>query len=120
VPTTRKIENMIGILLLLGTIISAGLVLGGGIVYLWQHGGDNLQSELLSSDNYSIHIRQIWGIALSSTPIGFIELGLIALVGTQILRVGLLVWFYAAIRDYAFTGICIFVLVILLYSFFWQ
>jgi len=118
--TTPKMERMIGALLLIGTAISAALVLFGGIMYLWQHGGENMQTELLVSDNYSINIRQIWHIALSLTPLGIIELGLIALVTTQILRVGMLVWFYAAIRDYRFTLISVFIFVTLLYSFLWR
>lgn len=117
---TAKIERAIGVLLLIGTTLSAVLVLSGGIMYLWQHGGENMQTELLVSDNYSVNIRQIWRIALSMTPLGMIEVGLIVLVATQILRVGLLVWFYTVIRDFRFTLISLFIFTILLYSFLWE
>jgi uncharacterized membrane protein len=116
-PTEHKIENIIGVLLLVGVSISGALVFCGGILYLWLHGADNMQTELLVSDNYSIHIRHFWNIAFSLEPIGIIELGLIALVTTQILRVGLLVWFYADIRDYKFMCISLFVFIVLIYSF---
>jgi len=117
---TDKIERAIGVLLLIGTTLSAALVLCGGMMYLWQHGGENMQTELLISDNYSVNIRQIWRIAISMTPLGIIEVGLIVLVATQILRVGLLVWFYTVMRDFRFTIISLFIFVILVYSFLWR
>lgn len=118
--TETKIERMIGVLLLLGTMTSALLVLVGGIWYLSLHGGEDMQTEMLASDAYSVKISQIWHILFALTPLSLIELGLIALVTTQLLRVALLVWFYANQRDYRFTGISLFILLTLLYSFIWQ
>lgn len=118
--STHKMEELIGLILLIGTLVSLILVLVGGTWFLMQHGGENLQAELIQSDTYQTTMKQIWLIALSFTPIGIIELGLLLLIFTQILRIALLVWFYAVIRDLGFMLISIFILLILIYSFIWR
>lgn len=112
----KKMEAAMGILLNVGTFFSALLVLCGGTAFLWHNPHLLLRTELLQN-NYQISIKHIWQNSAILSPLGIIEIGLLALVATQILRVGLLVWYYFTTRDYRFTVICAFVLIILLYSF---
>ena len=114
--STQKMQDVISMLLIIGMLISVMIVAIGGTLYLLQHGNENLQTELLTAESGYHSIQQIWQIAFSFTPIGIIELGLLTLVATQILRVALLTWFYAVIRDYWFTGFSFFILVVLIYS----
>lgn len=116
----RKIEDIIGLVLLFGITLSAITVLIGGTLFLLQHGNETLQSELGQILIYPTTSRELWLIALSFTPIGIIELGLLMLVVTQILRVALLAWYYISIRDYWFILCCVFILAMLIYSLFWR
>jgi uncharacterized membrane protein len=117
---TPSIEKKIGAVLLAGTLFSMAVVLIGGIWYLSQFGNDNVQFELLRSMPKSRSIDEIWRVALSFTPLGIVELGLLLLVATQLLRVAMLCVFYAIIGDYGFTSISCFVLLVLIYSFIWH
>jgi uncharacterized membrane protein len=112
----KKMQALISILLLIGIFISALLVIIGGTLYLVQYGHNNWQTELLQADTYQLSVIHLWETALSFTPVGMIELGLLSLVATQILRVALLCWFYTAQRDYWFMFFTFFILLVLIYS----
>lgn len=112
----RKIEAVMSTILAIGMIISVSLVLVGGIIYLLQHGSESISLFLMQPDDYSTDFNLILNNALSFSPFGIIELGLLILVATQIIRVGLLVWFYGVMRDYWFFFISFFVLAVLVCS----
>lgn len=116
----RNIENIIGLVLLFGIILSAITVLIGGILFLLQHGSESLQSELGYAFTFPTNSQQLWQMALSFTPIGIIELGLLMLVMTQILRVILLTGYFLALRDNWFILCSIFILLMLVYSLFFR
>lgn len=118
--SVEKMEENIAIVLLFGTLLSAFLVLVGGVIYLFQYGNDPMQSELVITNMTPTNIKSIWAFALSFSPLGIIELGLLLLVATQTLRVALLCGFYAAMRDYRFFFISAFILAVLIYSSFWR
>lgn len=118
--STKQMEDVMSLLLMIGMLLSAGLVLLGGSLYLIQHGTETLHTELLQVNNYHITVELIWKNALALTPLGIIELGLLVLIGTQVLRVALLVGFYAFTRDVWFTVISLFILITLLYSLIWR
>lgn len=115
------IQRTISLLMLLGILISATLVLIGGALYLQQYGYENLRVELLQTDIYQASvIEMLKEVFLSLSPLGIVELGLLSLVATQILRVGLLAIYYIYIKDYWFTLISTFILLMLIYSFLWR
>ena len=109
----NKIEKCIGLFLLTGILISASFVCIGGILFLIQHGSETIRTDILPSP---LSRQAMWQLAFSFSPLGMIELGLLLLVLTQLLRVALLCGFYAAIRDYWFTGISAFILLVMVYS----
>lgn len=115
--STKNMDRLISLILIIGTLISVLLVMLGGTLYLLQNGNESLRLELLQNTIYPRGMKSVWLTALSFSPLGMIELGLLLLVITQILRVGLLAWFYAYMRDYWFTSISVFILLMLLYSF---
>lgn len=112
---TRKIEKIMSVILSIGLMISVSLVMLGGGIYLFQHGHENIHFDVVNPV-YSTNPQLILENALYFSPFGIIQLGLLVLVVTQIARVGLLVWFYGAIRDYWFLFISLFVLVVLMFS----
>lgn len=118
--SVKKLQEIMGILLLIGISLSASLVCIGGLLFLWQHGGESIQTEWMQLSTAPINRSSIWQLAFSFTPLGMIELGLLLLVFTQIIRVALLCGFYAVIKDYWFTFISTFILCVLVYSFFWR
>lgn len=113
----RKIEEIIGVLLLIGIFISTALVLIGGTLFLWENGTENILAlPLINQTN----LTEVWQFAFTFTPLGIIELGLLSLVMVQVLRVALLCGFYVIIRDVWFTLISTFILCVLIYSIIWR
>jgi uncharacterized membrane protein len=108
VLSSKKMEELIGLILTMGTLVSALLVIIGGTWYLIQEGSQNWHTELMA-----VAVTE-FNLSFSATAI--IEVGLLSLVATQLLRVALLVWYYAVQRDYRFTFISFFVLLVLIYS----
>lgn len=117
---TKEMEKVMGLLLLIGTLTSLAIVIVGGGWYLAQFGSDDMQFELLQTDNNTHTIHDIWRMAFTFTPLGIIQLGLLLLVATQTFRVGLLCFYYARVKDYTFTLISTFILLVLVYCTFWR
>jgi len=118
--TTKETRNIVGWILTIGTLFSAGLVLIGGLLFLYQHGNDNARAVLLNPTIIFTSLKSIWQAAIIFSPLGIIALGVLALVLTQVVRVGLLIIYYLSIKDYWFTLICLFVFLTLIYGFFKQ
>ena len=116
---TSKIEDSIAIILLLGIIFSAALVLSGGLLYIIEQGMRPIDFTALQHATYKINVIHFFA-TFHFSALALIELGLLTLVIAQILRVALLVIAYALMKDYRFTYISLFVLIIMLYSFVWQ
>jgi len=100
----------IGSIMLIGALVSAVFALLGGVAYLMEHGNDIANYEkfnpLLS------HVKNYF------SPNGFIELGIFTLVFTQLLRVALVTWLFIKEKNWAFVIFSLFVLAILIASFY--
>lgn len=117
----KRIEEIIGIILIIGTLCTAALVILGGSIFLIQHGQENMQTELLNADHYAIPITTLLiQDTVAFSPMAIIELGLLLLVAIQVLRVLLLFLYYLVIRDVYFSLISLFILLMLVYSIFWR
>lgn len=115
--TDRSIEKMISVLLRLGVLIAGSVVLIGGIYYLVRHGGE--------TESYSVFhgaasedriVPQIVGSAISLRARSIIQLGLLLLIATPILRVAFSLAGFAMERDRVYVLITSIVLAVLLYS----
>jgi len=115
-PNTYTMQAMMGRILLIGLLISILFVSVGGTSYLYHHGLATVQHELIHLSPYLLNSKQMHFMALLSTPLGLVEVGLLLLVITQIVRIALLVGFYAVLRDGWFTFFSTFILLTLLYS----
>lgn len=116
--TVKQIQTKIGLILTVGTLLAAGMVIIGIILFLMQSGNQSIQDYLAHPTYNFTHLSNIWNMALALKPLGIIELGLIILILTQMLRVGLLVWFYIAVSDYYFTVFSLFTFIVMMFSFF--
>ncbi len=115
-----RLKNWVGLILQGGIISSIILVVIGGSMFLWEHGAESLESNLLAVTNYNIDILSIWNREHLFSALGLIELGLVVLVGAQVLRVALLCCYYTYARDVWFMIFSFFILAVILYSFIWQ
>lgn len=116
--THQQLKIGIAWILNVGIILSLGLVILGGLVLLYRHGGQPIDTMILQPAQITINPFLTWRAALALSPISLIELGLLALVGTQVLRILLLLIYYIVTRDIWFTVFSCFILLIMLTSFF--
>jgi len=115
--TDRSIENMISVVLRIGVLVSGFVVLIGGVYYLALHGGE-LESHHVFRGTASIDrlVPQIVQGAIGLRPRSVIQLGLLLLIATPILRVAFSLVGFAIERDRAYVIITSIVLAVLLYS----
>lgn len=104
----QRIESVISVVLIIGTLLSLLFVFSGGVMYLQQHGAETMQMEFA---NYKPQL-----FSLSFSAFNMINIGLAILVATQLLRVIMLVFFYLWQRNYYFTFISLFISIVLIYS----
>jgi uncharacterized membrane protein len=116
----QRLDALLGNLLRYGVLISAGVVLVGGILYLLQDG-----MEVVPKDKYKDFVGQpvfleslggIFNRAARGDSEGIIMLGIVLLIGTPIARVVFSVFAFEVQRDYLYVVVTLIVLVILLYS----
>lgn len=115
--TDHQVEQIVGNLLRGGVILSAGVVLLGGVLYLIRYG--------MNPPNYQVFrgeptdLRTLPGImtdALSLRRRGLIQFGLLLLIATPIVRVAFTAFAFARQRDHTYLIVTLIVLGVLIYS----
>lgn len=115
----ERLESIMGNLLRSGVLLAAAVVALGGILYLIAHHRDRVDYSQFRSE--PAQLKTVPGIvqqtaALQST--GIIQLGLLLLIATPILRVACAVFGFALERDLLYTFVSLIVLGVLFYSLF--
>ena len=113
----KRLETIIGYTLRLGVTAAAVLVLAGGVYYL-------AENAFAPADYHSFHpaaknALNLSGIVrntLAFNSLGIIQLGLLVLIATPIVRVILSVIAFALERDALYVAVTFIVLLVLLYS----
>ncbi len=114
-----RVDQAIGTLLRAGVILAATIVLAGGIWYLARFGW--LMPNYRSFRGEPAELRSVAGIArgaFAGKPHNLIQLGLLLLIATPIVRVGFSVFAFAVQRDRLYVWITLLVLAVLLASLF--
>lgn len=111
----QQFEKIIANLLRLGVSVAATVVLLSGICYLVGHGGEHTNYAVFHAAVYSFPGVEK-GIKAGDC-IAMIEFGLLLLIATPVLRVGVSLVEFLRERDYRFAALTLAVLVILLGSF---
>ena len=115
--TDHRVETIVGNLLRVGVILSALIILAGGVVFLARHGTEPANYRIFRGEPSDLrHVRGIVRTAVGLRGRGIIQVGLLLLIATPIARVAFSLFGFAEEKDrmyMAFTGI---VLIILLYS----
>jgi uncharacterized membrane protein len=115
--TEEGLDEKLGILLRTGVLISAVVVLGGGILYLI-HAGSGLPHYRVFRGEPA-DLRSVPGIlkdACSLRPAGLIQLGLLLLIATPVTRVAFSVLAFALKRDQTYVIVTLIVFALLVYS----
>lgn len=121
----RDMQQLIGNTLRAGVTAACLIACIGGLIYLVQHGGEPMKDyshfsydKALLPEGYEQYttLHGILAGVLSMSAVGWIQLGVIALLLTPIMRV-VLSWcdFYKQ-RDWLYVGITSAVLAVILYS----
>ncbi len=115
--TNQDVEILIGNLLRTGVALAATIVLIGGTIYLARHGLTVPRYDVFAGEPAELCTLQ--GIvkgALTLQGRGLIQLGLLLLIATPVVRVAVSVVAFAAQRDRLYVVITLAVLMVLLYS----
>jgi uncharacterized membrane protein len=118
--TDEQVEQILGNLLRAGVLLSALVVLAGGIVFLLRHGGaiPNWSTFQLKRTDGLRSPTEICHSAGQLGGRGLIQLGLLLLIGTPIARVIFSVFAFFRERDYIYVVFTLIVLGLLLFSLF--
>ncbi|MGH9559320.1 MAG: DUF1634 domain-containing protein [Bryobacteraceae bacterium] len=113
--TDKRLEIVVANLLRAGVLLSAAVVLTGGICYLGNHGREIADYRVFHPSAY----RDLSSVFRSATALdcgAMIELGLILLIATPIARVAFSLVAFAMQRDRTYVIVTAIVLAILLFS----
>lgn len=112
-----RLERTIGALLRAGVVLSATLVAAGGIIYLLRHGGEPPHFQTFAGEPSDL--RTITGIVAYAVAIrgrGIIQLGLLVLIATPVLRVAFSAVAFVLERDWLYVAVTSIVLAVLVFS----
>lgn len=116
----QRMDEWIGRLLQVGVMLSAALVLAGGILYLLRQPMPMDYRQFHGEPQELRSIRGIFADARALHGRGLIQLGLLVLIATPVARVFYSVAAFAAQRDWKYVVITLIVLGLLCYSLFGQ
>lgn len=115
----RRLERLIGFVLLVGVLLSAVTVLLGGVLFLWRHGSTPVHYRIFRGEPSDLRtLLGVWGDVMNGSGRGIIQVGLILLVAVQLVRVLLTGFLFLLSRDKAFVVITTIVLGLLTYALF--
>lgn len=108
-----------GLLLRVGVLVSASIVVLGAIIYLWHHGSDVPDYRSFRGEPRSLRdLPAILQSVIALKGRGIIQLGLLLLIATPVLRVAFAVYAFARQHDRLYIVISLVVLSVLLFSLF--
>jgi uncharacterized membrane protein len=110
----QQVEITISVLLRVGVTLAAAIAIVGGVLYLLHHGHDIPEYRIFRGE--PADLRQVPGVlhdVLALRGRGIIQLGILLLILTPVIRVAFSVFAFWQQRDRLYTIITLIVLVIL-------
>ncbi len=115
----RRFEQFIGNLLRVGVFLASTLVLIGGIFYLINHGGETVNYQFFRGEPTEFRSPpEVATSVLLGRRRGLIQLGLLLLIATPVIRVACSLLAFVRQQDYTYAIITLIVLLGLGYSLF--
>lgn len=115
----RSIETILGDLLRTGVIIAGSVVVIGAILFLVRHGSEIPSYHIFKPDRFNIFdFRDLYNGVITFRSVSIMELGILLLIATPVMRVIFSVFAFAYEKDYLYVVFTVIVLLILIFSFF--
>jgi uncharacterized membrane protein len=103
-----------GSLLRTGVVLACSIMVAGGVLYLLRHGGERESYAAFHGEPASLEsIRGIVGEVRMGSARGIIQLSVLAMIATPVMRVAFAVYGFTRQRQWLFTGISLTVLALL-------
>ncbi len=113
----KQLDDVIGIILRAGVLLAALVVAAGGIFYLWHYGFSEPGYRLFHGE--PTYLSTVAGIIRDASAFrarGIIQLGLLLLIATPVVRVAFSIIGFTLQRDWVYVMVTMIVLALLLYS----
>ena len=115
--TDERVEKLLGKLLLTGVMISGLVVFIGGVLYLLRYGRDPVHYENFDPQQVGLHrIAEAGKFASRGDGRAIIEIGLLLLIATPVMRVVFSMVAFALEKDRLYVVLTLIVLAVLLLS----
>ncbi len=115
--TDRQAEQLVGRILQIGVLISATVVLAGGLLYLSQNAQKTVGHHRFHVESQRLrNVPEIGQDAVRLDSLAVMQLGVLLLILTPVARVAFTVLVFLVQRDYTFVAVTLFVLTMLLFS----
>lgn len=114
----RSIEMALGNLLRVGVIAAGAVVIIGAIFFLARHGTEIPSYHIFKADPFNFSdFRDLLNGVIALRSVSIMELGVLLLIATPIIRVLFSVFAFIYEKDYMYVAFTLFVLLVLIYSF---
>ncbi|MGE5394620.1 MAG: DUF1634 domain-containing protein [Candidatus Saccharibacteria bacterium] len=115
----RSIETIMGNLLRTGVMVAGSVVVIGAILFLFRHGEEIPSYHIFKPDRFNIFdFRNLLNGIVTFRSVSIMELGILLLIATPVLRVLFSVVAFAYEKDYMYLVFTAIVLIVLIFSFF--
>lgn len=106
-----------GSLLRAGVVLACGIMLAGGVVYILRHGGERASYAVFHAEPAALEsIRGILREVRAGSARGIIQLSVLTMIATPVMRVAFAVYGFTRQRQWLFTGISLTVLALLAFG----
>jgi uncharacterized membrane protein len=113
----QQLENLLSNLLRYGVLIASAVVLFGGIIYLVHHGNEPARYDFFRGEPSQFCSPEgVVKAVLAGSDRAIIQLGLLLLIATPIIRVIISFFAFLKMRNWSFVMITLLVLTSLIYS----
>jgi uncharacterized membrane protein len=114
----RSIEAILGNLLRIGVIVAGSVVIIGAVLFIARHGSEVPRYHIFKPDIFNFSdFRDLFKGIIAFQSVSIMELGILLLIATPILRVIFSVFAFAYEKDYIYVVFTIIVLLVLVFSF---
>jgi Predicted membrane protein len=115
----RNIEAFLGSLLKVGIIVSGSIVAFGAIIFLVRHGSEKTNYHTFTPDIFNFSdFKGLFEGVIAFRSASIMELGILLLIATPVLRVLFSIFAFAYEKDYMYVIFTVIVLTVLIFSYF--
>ncbi|MBS1669523.1 MAG: DUF1634 domain-containing protein [Bacteroidetes bacterium] len=115
----RELEIILGNLLRIGVVVAGSVLIIGAILFLVRHGSEVPSYHIFKPDSISLsNFQDLFRGLVKFQPVPIMELGILLLIATPVLRVLFSVFAFVYEKDYMYVLFTVIVLLVLIFSFF--